>query len=333
MNLGLVLPAVILLSLAFDYVNGFHDSANAIATAVSTRAVSPTVAVVAAGLLNFGGAFISQGVAETISSGLVDKSLINDQTIILAALVGAIFWNLATWWWGLPSSSTHALIGGLVGAAVFSRGVNAVYWNAVSAKVVIPAVTSPLAGLAIGFLFTVLLFWLFRRALPQGMMNRFRRLQMLSCSLLALSHGTNDAQKTMGIITLALVVAGRQTDFHVQWWVKCLCATFMGLGTAAGGWRIIKTLGMKMTRLDPIHGFAAEATAASVLFTSAFMGMPVSTTHVISGAVMGVGAAKRVKAVRWSVAKSMVTAWILTLPAAACAAGVTMFVLRVLVRA
>jgi PiT family inorganic phosphate transporter len=324
-----VLIVVVLLALAFDYVNGFHDSANAIATVVSTRALSPRAAVLGSGLLNFVGAFMFESVADTISKGLVDASAV-DNHILLAALVGAIFWNVLTWYLGLPSSSTHALVGGLVGAVIISSGMGAVQWDGVWSKVLVPSLVSPVLGLVFGFLIMIGLYWGFRRSLPERVHRRFRHLQVASASLMALSHGTNDAQKTMGLITLALVTAGVQQGFHVAWWVKCLCAGMMALGTAAGGWRIIKTLGVQVAKLDPIHGFAAETAASSLLFANAALGLPVSTTHVISSAIMGVGAARRVKAVRWTVAGRIATAWLLTLPASAAAGGITMLLMRTL---
>jgi PiT family inorganic phosphate transporter len=326
---SLLLIAVVVLGLAFDYVNGFHDSANAIATVVSTRALSPRQAVILAGCMNFCGAFLFQGVAETISKGLLDTHSVGDnQLIILTALLGAILWNLLTWWLGLPSSSSHALVGGLVGSAIFYRGFHAVIWSGVVKKVVVPGIVSPLLGLMCGFLVMLAILWIFRRANPHVINARFRKAQWVSASFMALAHGTNDAQKVMGVITLALVTAGHQTDFHIPTWVKVGCATMMALGTSAGGWRIIKTLGCNVVKMQPVNGFAADLTSSTLLLTTAHLGMPVSTTHVISASIMGVGATRRLSAVRWGVAGNILTAWVLTLPASALAAGVAFVVIR-----
>lgn len=326
----IVLVAVIVLALAFDYVNGFHDSANAIATVVSTRALTPRQAVLLAGGLNFLGAYLFEGVARTVSQGLVDTSLVNNQLIILTALVGAVTWNLLTWWWGLPSSSSHALVGGLVGATICYRGVSAVHWREVFDKVIVPGLVSPMLGLVAGLLTMVALLWMFRHAAP-SINDGFRRLQVLSASLMALAHGANDAQKVMGIITLALVTGGYQADFSIPGWVKMACATSMALGTAAGGWRVIRTMGSRMVRLQPIHGFAAETSASVILLSTAALGSPVSTTHVISASIMGAGASRRLRAVRWNVAGDIAVAWAVTVPASALAATLAFLILHVLV--
>ncbi|MEW6276991.1 MAG: inorganic phosphate transporter [Candidatus Eremiobacterota bacterium] len=325
-----VLLAVVLVALAFDYVNGFHDAANAIATVVSTRALSPRSALVLAGALNFAGAFAFTGVARTMGKGLVQEGAVSHQEIILAALIGAIAWNLLTWWWGLPSSSSHALVGGLVGAVCFHAGWDAVKWGGIFHKVVVPGILSPVIGLAVGFLVMAGLLWLVCKANPFRINKRFKVLQVLSASMMAFSHGTNDAQKVMGIITLALVSAQLQTSFEPPIWVKFACALMIALGTAAGGWRIIKTMGSKMVKLQPIHGFAAETTAATVLMGTSYLGFPVSTTHVISAAIMGVGATRRISAVRWGVAGNIMMAWILTIPAAALMGGLALLVVRLL---
>ena len=326
MDIPYVLLAVIILGLAFDYVNGFHDSANAVATVISTRALTPRQAVMLAGTLNFVGAFLFEGVAKTVSQGLVDTSLVNDQMIILTALFGAIIWNLLTWWWGLPSSSSHALVGGLVGSVISYKGCDGVHWSGVVERVILPGLLSPAFGLVVGFFWMAALMWIFRKAHPR-INDKFRRFQRFSASCMALSHGTNDAQKVMGIITLALYTAHYQSDFHIHLWVKFLCAIMMALGTAAGGWRIIKTLGGNIVKLQPINGFAAETSSAMVLFGTAALGMPVSTTHVISASIMGVGSTRRLSAVRWGVAGNILVAWVLTLPAAALASGLAFFIL------
>lgn len=325
-----LLIAVISIALIFDYVNGMHDAANAIATAISTRAISPRNAVLMAGALNFVGAFISEGVAKTMGSGLVAPSMVKDQAVILAALIGALAWNLITWWLGLPSSSSHAMVGGLVGAGLYAAGSTGVIWQGVINKVVVPGLVSPLLGFGGGFLVMVGFLWIFRRANPSKINRRFRKAQIFSCGYLALTHGMNDAQKAMGIITLALMTAGFQdpNEFHVPFWVKFSCAAMIALGTSAGGWRIIKTLGGKMVKLQPINGFAVEITSAAILSSTALFGMPVSTTHVISSTIMGVGATKRLSAVRWGVAGNILIAWVFTLPASAAMGALSLAIIN-----
>ena len=328
-SVTLLLIVVIVLAVAFDYVNGFHDTANAIATSVSTRALKPEHAILMSATANFVGALTGTAVAITIASGLATiPEGPEGQIIVAAALVGAIVWNLITWRLGIPSSSSHALIGGLIGAVIIAEGADAVIWSGVRDKVLVPLVLSPVLGLAIGFLFMVVLLNVFRRAHPRQLNDRFRRLQVLSAAFMAFSHGSNDAQKTMGIMTIALFTAGVIPTVEVPLWVILVSASAMSLGTAAGGWRIIKTMGQRVVKLDPVHGFAAETTAASIIITASHFGMPVSTTHVISSAIMGVGASIRLSAVRWGVAGNIVTAWILTLPAAAFAAALAFLVLQ-----
>jgi len=327
-----ILVAVIILALAFDYVNGFHDAANAIATVVSTRALTPRQALLLAASLNFLGAFLFEGVAKTIAKGLVDPEAVNHQGLILCALLGAIAWNLLTWWWGMPSSSSHALVGGLVGVALARQGLAGVQWSGLVNSVLLPGLFSPILGLVLGFIVMVSMYWMLRRAKPT-INTHFKRLQVLSASLMALAHGTNDAQKVMGIITLALVTAGYYTEtagggFAVPLWVKVACATMIALGTSAGGWRIIKTMGVKVVKLQPVHGFAAETTAAAVLMGTAALGMPISTTHVITAAIMGVGATKRLNAVRWGIAGTILFAWTFTIPAAAAMSALCYLALR-----
>ena len=277
-----VLFAVLGLAIAFDYINGFHDTANAIATSVATRALKPAWAIAMSAVANFAGALTGTAVAETVGTGLIDTNVVEGQTVIAAALVGAIAWNLLTWRLGIPSSSSHALIGGLLGAAVISAGIGSWQIDGIVGKVLVPLVGSPIVGFTIGLLLMALIFNVFRRAHPAKLNGTFRRLQVLSAAWMAFSHGSNDAQKTMGIMTLALVTAGVIPEFRVPLWVILVAATAISLGTAAGGWRIIKTMGSKVVKLDPVHGFAAETTAATVIFTASHFGMPVSTTHVIS---------------------------------------------------
>jgi inorganic phosphate transporter, PiT family len=328
-NLTLLLIAVIGLAVLFDYINGFHDTANAIATSVSTRALRPEHAILMSATANFVGALTGTAVAKTISSGLATTpDGPAGQTIVAAALVGAIIWNLITWRFGIPSSSSHALIGGLLGAVVASIGVEAIKVEGVLTKVLLPLVLSPILGITLGFLAMVVILNVFRRANPRKMNDRFRALQIISAGFMAFSHGSNDAQKTMGIMTLALVAAGLlPPEAPIPLWVILLAATAISLGTAAGGWRIIKTMGQKVVKLDPVHGFAAETTAASIILTASHFGMPVSTTHVISSAIIGVGSSDRLSAVRWGVAGNIVIAWILTIPASGLAAAIAYVVI------
>jgi PiT family inorganic phosphate transporter len=319
-EITILLILVVVAALAFDYINGFHDTANAIATVVSTRVLSPRTAIGMAAILNFVGAFYSESVAKTIAKGLVDPSQAT-QAVILSGVVGAIVWNLITWKYGIPSSSSHALIGGLLGAALAHAGTRVVMWDGVKEKVLIPLIGSPLAGFVIGFVLMGLIFALFARANPGRVGHLFRRLQIFSAAFMAFTHGSNDAQKSMGIITMALVSMGFLKAPNVPTWVVIACAAAMALGTAAGGYRIIKTMGHKIIRLEPVHGFAAETTAATVILIATHFKMPVSTTHTIAGSIFGVGASKRLSAVRWGVARSMVMAWVLTLPCAALVAA------------
>ena len=352
-------PALLIifaLAFCFDYINGFHDTANAIATSVSTRALRPHVAIALSATANFVGAIIfGTAVAGTIGSGIVKDDLILGKLAILAAaLLGAIAWNLITWRLAIPSSSSHALVGGLIGAAWVAQGGNAVQWGNFMAKVVVPLVSSPVLGLLLGFGLMVILLnvighaiprrglALGRRAVglgplndpeatgvpPQQINTRFRRLQIVSATYMALSHGSNDAQKTMGIMTLALFSAGQIHDKTIPTWVILFAATAMMLGTAAGGWRIMKTMGQRVVKLDPVHGFAAETAAASIILGASHFGMPVSTTHVISSSIMGVGTSDRSSSVHWGVAGNIVTAWILTIPCSAALAGVAYFAIH-----
>ncbi|MFD7160410.1 anion permease [Kribbella sp. NPDC059898] len=314
--------AVVVIALAFDYTNGFHDAANAIATSVSTRALTPRVALAMAAACNFLGALAGTEVAETIGKGIISTpSGKHGLVIVIAALVGAITWNLITWYFGLPSSSTHALIGGLVGAGLASTST--VLWSGILDKVVIPMVLSPAVGFTGAFLLMVGILWLFRNSNPGKTTRGFRMAQSLSAAAMALGHGLQDAQKTMGVIFLALVTTGHaQQNEGVPLWVKIAAATAISLGTYSGGWRIMRTLGRRIIHLDPARGFASEAISAAVLYVMAIgLHAPVSTTHTITSAVMGAGATKRLSAVRWGVAKGIVTAWILTIPAAGVVAA------------
>ncbi len=321
-SVGLLLILVVAFSLVFDYINGFHDTANAIATVVSTRVLTPTMAIIMAASLNFVGALFAVHVAKTIASGVIDPKFAS-QTIVLAAVLGAIIWNLVTWKYGIPSSSSHALIGGLIGAGLASAGPKIVQWHDLQNKVFYPLIASPLVGFIVGFSIMSAIAFFLARAHPGRIGNMFRRLQVLSSAAMAFAHGQNDAQKSMGIITLALVSAGYLTKPDVPLWVILACATAMALGTSAGGWRIIRTMGHKIIRLEPVHGFAAETSGAAVIMTASHFGMPVSTTHVIAGSIFGVGASKRLSAVRWQVALNMIAAWIITIPtSAALSAGI-----------
>ncbi len=322
-----ILVLAIVFALIFDYINGFHDSANAIATVVSTRVLTPRSAVLMAAGMNFLGALYSTSVAKTVAAGLVNPHEAT-QVVILAAVVGAIIWNLITWYFGIPSSSSHALMGGIVGAAIAKSGTGVVVWKGLYEKVLIPLVTSPLVGFLLGTGLILLIYRIFVHVRPTKINRWFRNLQILSSLLMAFSHGSNDAQKSMGVITMALVSVGILSKPNVPLWVILACAVAMALGTTAGGWRIIKTMGHKIVRLEPVHGFAAEITSSIVLLSAAHFGMPVSTTHVISSSILGVGSARRFRAVRWGVAQQMVMAWVLTIPAAGGVAALTFLLFK-----
>ena len=324
-----LLVLVILLAVSFDFINGFHDTANAIATVVATRVLSAGAAIMMAATLNFVGALTGQAVAKTVTSGLVDTKAVQGlgfqlgQVLIMAALIGAITWNLITWYFGIPSSSSHALIGGIVGSGIAALGTSRVIWEGLLNKVVLPLIFSPLIGFVVSALLMKLLFWLFAKAPPQRVGHLFRRLQLVSSAFMAFSHGSNDAQKTMGVITLALFSAGFPLGVdakgvpNIPWEVILIAAAAMGAGTAAGGWRIIHTMGNRLVRLEPIHGFAAETTGATIIETASRLGFPLSTTHVISSCILGVGAARRLSGVRWTVAFNMLRAWVFTIPVCA----------------
>ena len=307
---------VIGLALLFDFINGFHDTANAIATSVSTRALHPSHAIIMAAVLNFAGAMYSTGVAKTIGADIVKSAQHVDEHIIIAALIGAVLWNILTWWLALPSSSSHALVGGIIGAVLISVGPDGLNFYGIG-KIVLSLILSPLIAIITGCLVMTLLFCVFGRFSPSAVNGKFKKMQILSAAMMAFSHGSNDAQKSMGIITLALLAGGYIEVFEVPTFVKLLAATAMACGTAVGGWRIIKTIGGKIFKLEPISGFAADLNSSIVIFSATLLHLPVSTTHVVSGSIMGVGTAKRANAVRWGVAQQMVMAWVLTIPCTA----------------
>jgi phosphate/sulfate permease len=319
---------IVAVALAFDFTNGFHDSANAIATSVSTRALTPRVALAMAAVMNVVGALISTKVAATVGSGIILPPQGRDGLlIVLAGLLGAIAWNLGTWWLGLPSSSSHALIGGLIGAAL--AGSEGVKWSNMFHKVIIPMVGSPLIGLVLGYLFMLLLLWVFRRSNYHRTQRRFRWAQVVTAAAMAFGHGTQDAQKTMGVIALTLGVSGHLSNRNaIPTWVILSAAAAIALGTYSGGWRIMRTVGRRIYSLSPVSGFAAQGVASGVLFGAAHFGLPVSTTHVISTSIMGAGSTRRLSAVRWGVAGNIVGAWVLTIPASAAVAALMWLLLR-----
>jgi PiT family inorganic phosphate transporter len=322
--------AVIIVAMVFDYTNGFHDAANAIATSVSTRALTPRVALIIAAGGNFVGAHFGARVAKTVGSGIVVLPAgVDSLGIVFAGVVGAIIWNLITWYFGLPSSSSHALIGGLVGATIFGLSLDAVQWRNLLFKVVIPMVASPLSGLLLGALMMLAIMWFFRRGHPGKLNRAFRIGQTVSATAMAVGHGAQDAAKTMGIVVLALFVGGFQdSPEHIPQWVFVSSAAVLAAGTYAGGWRIIRTLGRRVIHLGPPEGFAAETVASSVLYTAAALEAPISTTHTITSAIMGVGATRKFSAVRWGVAGNIVAAWVVTLPAAGLLAAGCYLVVR-----
>ncbi|MCS5707606.1 inorganic phosphate transporter [Candidatus Berkiella cookevillensis] len=315
----LLFISIVVLAIIFDYINGFHDAANAIATVVSTKVLSPRIAVIYGASLNVVGALLGTQVATTIGTGLVETQAVTSQ-VLLSALVSAIVWNLLTWFKGLPSSSSHALMGSLMGATAFAAGSSSLHWDKIIEKVIIPTFSSPIIGLVLGYFVMVALYWLLHKvSLP--IVNRwFSKLQIISAGYMAITHGANDAQKTMGIIALA-VATYYQTPFHVSAWIIIVCALAMGLGTVAGGWKIIRTVGSKMVKLKPLQGFAAEATGGTILFLTAHLGIPVSTTHTITTSIMGVGSAQRFSALRPKVVMNIMAAWVVTLPTTFFLAG------------
>ncbi len=316
---------VVFAALAFDFINGFHDTANAIATCISTRALTVRSAIVMAAILNFVGAMISTRVAATIGKGIVDPGHVT-QMVVLAGIIGAIIWDLITWYYGLPSSSSHAIIGGLMGAVIANAGASVLYWAGLK-KIILALVISPVVGTVVGFIFMLLMMWCFRDKAPHTLNRWFRKLQIVSAAFMAFSHGTADAQKSMGVITMALVSYGALATFSVPPWVMIACAISMALGTALGGWRIIKTVGRDFVKLQPVHGFCVETASAGVILGASAVGLPTSTTHVITSTIMGVGLSKRFSAVNWQIAYRILWAWVLTIPASAVVAFVTYQVL------
>jgi inorganic phosphate transporter, PiT family len=325
----ILLVVVVATALAFDFTNGFHDTANAVATSVSTRALTPRQAVTIAAVANLAGAFVTTAVAKTVGKGIIDTGLATQQTI-LAALLGAIAWNLTTWWLGLPSSSSHALFGGLIGAALVQSGPDGVQWHGIYEKIVIPGLASPIFGFIGAFMLVIAIFWLFRWMTP-GLANRtFRIGQLASGTWFAFTHGANDAQKTMGVIALALFAHGSIEEFSIPTWVKVAAGLAIAAGTYVGGWRIMRTLGQRVFKMEPVHGFAAQVSAGTTLYVATHFGFPVSTTQCITGAVMGAGATQRLSAVRWGLAGNILVAWVLTIPAAALVAAACYWPLQVI---
>lgn len=326
-----LLVLIVMAALAFDFTNGAHDCANAIATVVSTKVLTPRTAVCMAALLNLIGAFLGTEVAQTLGSGIVQTDVVTgSHTLVLAALVGAIAWNSITWYFGIPSSSSHALIGGLMGAAFAHAGPEALNGMSIVSKVIIPLFLSPLAGFVMGMLLMGLIAIAFFRVTRPVAFRVFQKTQIASAGFMALSHGLNDAQKTMGVITLALLIFGEIDTVHVPVWVKIACALAMALGTAIGGWKIVKTMGHKIFKLEPVHGVAAETSAALVIAGASLFGAPVSTTHTITACIFGVGATKRLSAVRWGVAGNLIVAWVLTIPASGAVGALCFLLLKLI---
>ena len=330
LDIPVLLILILVISLVFDFTNGANDSGNAIATVVSTKGLSPASAVIMAAVLNLAGAFLGTEVANTIGKGIVHAGMLQGcQTLVLTALLGAIGWNVLSWYLGLPSSSSHALIGGLCGAAVAYAGWHSLNYDVIVLKVLVPLVLSPLGGFIGGYVFMHALRRISRSMHPRSANNAFRKLTIVSAAFMATSHGMNDAQKTMGIMTLALFIFGQIPAMEVPLWVKLACALAISLGTATGGWKIIKTMGHKIFKMEKIHGFAAQTSAGLVISAASHFGAPISTTHVISSAIMGVGSSKRLSAVRWGVAQNMIVAWVLTIPATALFSALIFLILKV----
>ena len=315
-----LLVIVIVFSLGFDFTNGFHDTANAVATSISTRALSPRMAVAVASVANLVGAFVTTAVASTVGKGIIETGLATTKTV-LAAVIGAIVWNLLTWWLGLPSSSSHALIGGLVGAAMAQSWTSGVQWHGLAHKVIIPALVAPPLAFGAAFLLLIAIFWIFRRMTSHHANRTFRLGQLASGTFVAYTHGANDAQKTMGVIALALFTNGTTSHFYIPWWVKISAGLAIAAGTYVGGWRIMRTLGQRLYKMEPAAGFSAQVSAGAVIDFATRLGYPLSTTHIISGAVLGAGSTKGFSAVRWGIAGNIVMAWFLTIPAAALVAA------------
>ncbi|HBG19689.1 MAG TPA: anion permease [Desulfobulbaceae bacterium] len=331
LDIPLLLIVIVVIALIFDFTNGAHDCANAITTVVSTKALSPRTAVIMAAGLNLVGAMLGSAVAHTLGSGIVNTEVVmGSQILVLAALIGAIAWNLITWYYGVPSSSSHALIGGLIGAAIANSGFVSLNSMSIVKKVIFPMVFSPLVGFFVSYLVMLALLFIFANANRKTVAQKFKKMQILSSAFMATSHGLNDAQKTMGVITLALLLFHRIDVIHIPLWVKLSCATAMGLGTALGGWKIIKTMGSRISKLEPTTGFAADISSGLVITGASLFGAPISTTHTVTACIFGVGATKRLSAVRWEVAANLVVAWIITLPASATIAAISYFLLKTL---
>lgn len=331
LDIPIFLAIIVIVALIFDFTNGAHDCANAIATVVSTKVLSPRTAVLMAAVLNLFGALLGSEVAATLGKGIVNTEVVmGSQILVLAALVGAIAWNLITWYYGIPSSSSHALVGGLIGAAVTHAGMTTLHVASILKKVILPMLLSPLAGFVVSYLVMTALMVLFMRVNRRTVSKSFRKLQIVSAAFMATSHGLNDAQKTMGVITLALFLFHRIDTIYVPLWVKLSCALAMALGTALGGWKIIKTMGHRIFKLEPVHGFAAETSAALVITGASLIGAPVSTTHTITACIFGVGSTKRLSAVRWELAANLMVAWVITIPAAGIIAGLSYLLLHVI---
>lgn len=330
-EIPLLLIIIVVAALVFDFTNGAHDCANAIATVVSTKVLSPKTAIIMAASLNFIGALLGEEVALTLGSGIVNPEVVSgSKTLVLAALVGAITWNSITWYFGIPSSSSHALIGGLMGAALAHIGIDSLHIQSIFNKVLVPLFASPLAGFFMGILLMGAISIIFFKVNRTLVNNLFRKSQIFSAAIMALSHGLNDAQKTMGVITLGLVIFGYVPggeDMHIPTWVKIACALAMAIGTATGGWKIIKTMGQKIFKLEPVHGFAAETSAAAVIACASAIGAPISTTHTITACIFGVGSTKRLSAVRWGIAGNLVIAWVLTIPAAGLVGAISFYII------
>lgn len=322
-----LIAMVIILALLFDFINGFHDTANAIATSVATRALSPRVAIVMSACMNFIGAMVSTGVAKTIGGEIVTSPHMIDSVVIVAALAAAIVWNLFTWWIGMPSSSSHAMIGGIIGAVIISYGAGAIHVAGVM-SIVIGLVVSPLVALFTGYAIMTVLYILFRNMGKSRVNMISQKVQILSAAMIAFSHGSNDAQKSMGIITLALLSGGFIGQLEVPWEVKIACALAMCMGTSVGGWRIIRTVGNKIFRMQPVNGFAADLNSSLIIFSATMLHLPVSTTHVVTGSIMGVGWATRFRAVRWNVAYQMVSAWFMTIPCTAAVGALVYLMIK-----
>lgn len=331
LEIPVLLIVIVAVALIFDFTNGAHDCANAIATVVSTKVLSPRTAVMMAAVLNLVGAFLGNEVAHTLGKGIVNTDVVmGSQILVLAALIGAIAWNLLTWYYGLPSSSSHALIGGLIGAAIMSAGVGSLNGMSIFKKIILPMILSPLAGYVVSYLVMIALLLVFANSDRKKVAQKFKKLQILSAAFMATSHGLNDAQKTMGVITLALLLFHQIDAIIIPFWVTLSCASAMGLGTAMGGWKIIKTMGHRISKLDPTNGFAAETSASLVITGASLIGAPISTTHTITACIFGVGSAKRMSAVRWEVAANLMVAWVITIPASGTIAAISYFLLKTL---